>query len=184
MGQVHALRFGLCRRIAQSTCRGCGWNSSCSLRVIELAMSGAPFQIVLVEDTELDVFLIRKALEQAGVLFELQVLGNGEEALEFISKIDSDKSAPLPHLIILDLNLPRVNGGQVLEGVRRSLRCASVPALVLTSSDSPKDRALVSQFTATQYFQKSSSLDEFMSLGPMIRELLERGDSSSRACAN
>jgi CheY-like chemotaxis protein len=88
-------------------------------------MSEARFQIVLVEDTELDVFLIRQALEQAGLRFELCVLGNGEDALEFISKTDSDKTVPLPHLIILDLNLPRVNGGQVLERVRQSLRLRS-----------------------------------------------------------
>ena len=146
-------------------------------------MSKAPFQIVLVEDTELDVFLIRQALGQAGLAFELRVLVNGEEALEFISKIDSDKTVPLPHLIVLDLNLPKVNGGQVLERVRQSSRCAPVPVLVLTSSDSPKDRAIVAQFSATQYFRKSSRLDEFMSLGPVIRELLERRDSFSRASA-
>jgi CheY-like chemotaxis protein len=114
-------------------------------------MSEAPFQIVLVEDTELDVFLIRQALGQAGLAFELRILVNGEEALEFISKIDSDKTVPLPHLIVLDLNLPKVNGGQVLERVRQSSRCAPVPVLVLTSSDSPKDRAIVAQFSATRY---------------------------------
>jgi len=146
-------------------------------------MSEAPFQIVLVEDTDLDVFLIRQALGQAGLAFELRVLVNGEEALEFISKIDSDKTGPLPHLIVLDLNLPKVNGSQVLERVRQSSRCAPVPVLVLTSSDSPKDRAIVAQFSATQYFRKSSRLDEFMSLGRVVRELLEGGDSLSRACA-
>jgi CheY-like chemotaxis protein len=145
-------------------------------------MSEAPFQIVLVEDTELDVFLIRQALEQASLAFELRVLGNGEEALEVFAKIDSDKTVPLPHLIILDLNLPRVNGGQVLERVRQGLRCAPIPVLVLTSSDSPKDRAIAAQFNATQYFRKSSRLDEFMSLGRVIREILERRDSFSRAC--
>ena len=146
-------------------------------------MSEAPFQIVLVEDTDLDVFLIRQALGQAGLAFELRVLVNGEEALEFIAKIDSDKTVPLPHLIVLDLNLPKVNGGQVLERVRQSSRCAPVPVLVLTSSDSPKDRAIVAQFSATQYFRKSSRLDEFMSLGRVIRELLERRDSFSQASA-
>lgn len=145
-------------------------------------MDGSRFQIILVEDTELDVFLIRQALEQAGLAFELRVLSNGEEALEVFANIDSDKTVPLPHLIILDLNLPRVNGGQVLERVRQGLRCAPIPVLVLTSSDSPKDRAIVAQFNATQYFRKSSRLDEFMSLGRVIREILERRDSFSQAC--
>jgi DNA-binding response OmpR family regulator len=146
-------------------------------------MSGSPFQIVLVEDAELDVFLIRQALEQAGLTFELHLLRDGEKALEFISKIDSDETAPLPSLIILDLNLPRVNGSQVLQRVRESSRWARIPVLVLTSSDSPKDRGVVAQFSATPYLRKSSRLDEFMSLGRVIRDLLERGDSWSRACA-
>ena len=85
-------------------------------------MADGAFQIVLVEDTLSDVFLIREALEQGGLRFELQVLENGEKALEFLAGIERDPSAPLPSLIILDLNLPRVSGAQVLERVRRSSR--------------------------------------------------------------
>jgi CheY-like chemotaxis protein len=146
-------------------------------------MSESLFQIVLVEDAESDVFLIREALEQAGLAFELQVLDDGEKAVEFMTKVESDDTVPVPHLIILDLNLPRVSGGQVLERVRQSLRCGPIPVFILTSSDSPKDKSEIAQFGATQYFRKSSRLDEFMSLGLVVRELLERGDPCSRASA-
>ena len=88
---------------------------------------------------------------------------------------------PVPRLVILDLNLPKVSGGQVLERVRQSSRCASVPVLVLTSSDSPKDKAEVARFGATKYFRKSSRLDEFMNLGVEIRNLLEKEDFCSQA---
>jgi DNA-binding response OmpR family regulator len=146
-------------------------------------MNESRHQIALIEDAESDVLLIREALEQAGLKFDLRVMGDGEEALEFIAKIDNDETMPLPRLIILDLNLPKVSGNQVLERVRQSSRCGSVPVLVLTSSDSPKDKAEIAQFTATQYFRKSFRLGEFMSLGLIVRNLLESGDSCSRASA-
>jgi chemotaxis family two-component system response regulator Rcp1 len=146
-------------------------------------MNASPYQIALIEDAESDVLLIREAMEQAGLRFELHVLSDGEEALEFIARIDSDETAPLPRLIILDLNLPKVSGAQVLERVRQGSRCGSVPVLVLTSSDSPKDKAEVARFDATKYFRKSSRLAEFMNLGVEIRHLLERGDFCSKASA-
>ena len=146
-------------------------------------MNASPHQIALIEDAESDVLLIREAMEQAGLTFELQVLSDGEEALEFIAKVDSDETVPIPRLIILDLNLPKVSGGQVLARVRQSSRSVSVPVLVLTSSDSPKDKAEIAKFGSTQYFRKSSRLDEFMSLGLVIQNLLEGEDSRSRASA-
>jgi CheY-like chemotaxis protein len=145
-------------------------------------MNESPHQIALIEDAESDVLLIREALEQAGLKFDLRVMGDGEEALEFLAKIDNNETMILPRLIILDLNLPKVSGGQVLERVRQSSRFGSVPVLVLTSSDSPKDKAKIAQFTA-MYFRKSSRLGEFMSLGLIVRNLLEGGDTSSRASA-
>jgi DNA-binding response OmpR family regulator len=150
----------------------------------EFSMSGSPYQIVLIEDAESDVLLIREALQQAGLPFELHVLGDGEEALDFIGKIDSDETLPQPCLIILDLNLPKVSGVQVLARARQSARCSPVPVLVLTSSDSPKDRSEIAKFAGTQYFRKSSRLDEFMNLGRIVRNLLERGESCSLASAH
>jgi len=142
-------------------------------------VSGRPFQIVLVEDTESDVFLIREALLRAGLAFELDVLEDGEKAMAFLAAIENDETAPLPRLIILDLNLPRVSGGRVLERVRRSSRCSAIPVFILTSSESPKDKAEIANLGATQYFRKSFSLDEFMSLGRAVRDLLEQQDRCS-----
>jgi len=146
-------------------------------------MNASPHEIALIEDAESDVLLIREAMEQAGLKFQLHVLNDGEEALEFITGIENDEAMPVPRLVILDLNLPKVSGSQVLERVRQSSRCASVPVLVLTSSDSPKDKAEVARFGATKYFRKSSRLDEFMNLGVEIRNLLEKEDFCSQASA-
>ena len=133
------------------------------------------FHIVLVEDTEPDVFLIREALERDGLEFELEVLDDGEKAVDFIDRIDQDPAIRRPNLLLLDLNLPKKSGGQVLERVRQSPACADVPVVILTSSDSPMDKARAAQYKATEYFKKPSKWDEFMRLGPLVRDLLVEG---------
>jgi CheY-like chemotaxis protein len=136
------------------------------------AMSKVPYEIVLVEDTEPDVFLVREALTQGGLEFDLRVLDDGEKAVEFIENIDSDESVRRPHLVLLDLNLPKKSGGQVLERLRQSPRCGHIPVVILTTSDSPKDRAQTARLGATQFFRKPSRLDDFFKLGLLVRELL------------
>jgi two-component system, chemotaxis family, response regulator Rcp1 len=142
-------------------------------------MIGAPFQIVLVEDAEPDVFLVREALESGGVDFNLRVLDDGEKAVEFIDEIDTSEATPCPHLLLLDLNLPKRSGAQVLEHMRRSDRWRNVPVVILTSSDSPRDKEQTAQLGATRYFRKPSRLAEFMKLGEVVRELLKGEGSSS-----
>jgi len=134
-------------------------------------MSSPRFYIVLVEDAEPDVILVREALEQSGLDFDLRVFDDGEQGVDFVENIDRDAVA-CPHLFLLDLNLPKKSGGQVLERVRQSVRCGAVPVVILTSSDSNKDKAQAANLKATGYFRKPSRLDEFMKLGPYLRDLL------------
>ena len=137
-------------------------------------MSGLRFHIVLVEDAEPDVLLVREALEQSGLDFDLQVFDDGEQGVEFIETMDRDVNLHRPHLFLLDLNLPKKTGGQILERVRQSPTCGQVPVVILTSSDSQRDKAQAAFLNATGYFRKPSRLDEFMKLGPYVRDLLQR----------
>jgi CheY-like chemotaxis protein len=130
------------------------------------------FQILVVEDAEADVFLVREALEHAGLEFELLVLADGEKAVDFIDNLDLSESVNGPQLVLLDLNLPKKSGGQVLERVRKSRICGQVPVVILTSSDSPKDKMQAAKLRATEYFRKPSKLDEFMKLGPLVQRIL------------
>jgi CheY-like chemotaxis protein len=75
-------------------------------------------------------------------------------------------------LFLLDLNLPKKSGGQILERVRQSPTCAQVPVVILTSSDSQRDKTQAADLKATGYFRKPSRLDDFMKLEPYIRDLL------------
>jgi two-component system, chemotaxis family, response regulator Rcp1 len=137
-------------------------------------MSSPRFQIILVEDAEPDVLLVREALEQSGLEFELRVFDDGEQGVDFVETVDRDATVARPHLFLLDLNLPKRTGGQILERVRQSPRCGRIPVVILTSSDSNRDKAQAANLNATGYFRKPSRLDEFMKLGPYVRDLLNR----------
>lgn len=141
-------------------------------------MTGPRFHIVLVEDAEPDVLLVREALEQSGLEFELKVFDDGEQGVAFVDTMDEDDTLKRPHLFLLDLNLPKKTGRQILERVRQSPRCGQIPVVILTSSDSQKDKAQAADLNATGYFRKPSRLDEFMKLGPYVRDLLTRNGQS------
>lgn len=130
-------------------------------------------QVWLVEDSEADELLMRAALNLDGLDCEFQVSPDGEKAIEFIEALDNGEAWHRPNIVLLDLNLPRKGGARVLEKIRRSARCARVPVVVVTSSDSPGDRSQASRLGATRYFQKPLDLVEFMKLGPLVREVLE-----------
>jgi CheY-like chemotaxis protein len=125
--------------------------------------------ILLIEDSEPDIILVREVLNRAGLDFELNVLGDGEKAIDFVDALDHGRSNARPHLVLLDLSLPRRSGDEVLEHMRRSERWQGVPVIVITSSDAPRDKAEASRLGATFYFRKPSRLDEFMLLGQFVR---------------
>jgi CheY-like chemotaxis protein len=128
-------------------------------------------RVLLVEDNPADAGLVREALEEYKVRCELTLITNGERAIEFIDSIDGEKTF-CPDLVILDLNLPRKAGREVLGRIRAVGRCERVPVVILTSSDSLKDRAEAASLGATRYFQKPSQLAEFLKMGSIFKELL------------
>jgi CheY-like chemotaxis protein len=137
-----------------------------------MAADSRKIQIWLVEDSEADELLMRQALKLVGMNCEFRVSEDGEKAIDFIEALDAGDSAAGPHVVLLDLNLPRKGGAKVLERIRQSPKCGSVPVVVVTSSDSPGDKGQASRLGATRYFQKPLDLGEFMKLGPLVREVL------------
>jgi chemotaxis family two-component system response regulator Rcp1 len=130
-------------------------------------------RILLAEDNDGDVFLVRRALEKRGLPHELVLAHNGEEALVWLDHHSGERNGSArPDLILLDLNLPRVDGGQLLSHIRKSDSFARTPVIVLTSSDSPKDRQMALELGANLYFRKPTDLASFMDLGRIIEETL------------
>jgi CheY-like chemotaxis protein len=128
--------------------------------------------MLLVEDNPADVFFVRTALAHEGIESELVVAHDGEKAIEFLEAAETNPAAPCPHLILLDLNLPRTSGTEVLRRVRNSPRCADVPVIIVTSSDAPNDRAEAVNLGANRYFLKPHNIDDYLKLGSVVKEVL------------
>jgi CheY-like chemotaxis protein len=131
-------------------------------------------EILLAEDNPADVYLIREALREHHVDCHVQVATDGQQVLRVLSDTDSQAQAARPALIILDLNLPRHDGIEILQHLRRTTALPRVPIVVLTSSDSPRDRQAVKQLGVTRFLLKPSNLEQFLGLGAVFKELLEQ----------
>ena len=97
---------------------------------------------------------------------------DGEKTVRFFEQADADPTAPCPDLVLLDINMPRYKGGDILRRLRASTRCKDALVLIVTSSDSQRDREDMDAFGANGYFRKPSEFSEFMKLGQLVRDLL------------
>ena len=136
-------------------------------------------EILLAEDNPADVYLIREALREHSVDCTMRVASDGRDVLQIISLGQSDAESRHLDLIILDLNLPRHDGIEILQHLRATPGFAHIPVVVLTSSDSPRDRMVANQLGATRYLPKPSSLEQFLSLGAVFKDLL--GQNKAKA---
>ena len=131
--------------------------------------------ILMVEDDPGDVFLIREALKSSALSFNLHHADNGEKALDFLHRRAPFESVERPDLILLDLNLPRVNGIEVLRDVKSVPELSAIPVIVLTTSKSEADASLCRQLGASDFISKAPSFEEFLAVGKVIENFwLER----------
>jgi len=137
-------------------------------------------EILLAEDNPADVYLIREALHEHRVDCALRVAADGAEVLQIIASERAEAEAQHLGLIILDLNLPRHDGAEILQRLKET-EFAHVPVVVLTSSDSPRDRLIASQLGVACYLRKPSNLEQFLSLGAVFKDLLEQGSTRPAA---
>jgi CheY-like chemotaxis protein len=133
--------------------------------------------IFLVEDNATDVELFRLALQEACVDCDLVIFQDGGEIIDHIRQADSPLSQPGPDLIMLDLNLPKSGGLEVLQVIREAPSFAKVPIAVLSSSSSPRERAQLSAFNIREFIVKSPDLDVYLKVGSVVRTLLHESES-------
>jgi len=134
---------------------------------------GAKAQILVIEDNPADVEILRYALDNAKVVCELIVIADGGEALAFFEQRGKLPSNGAPDLAILDLNLPRYDGIELLEAMRANRVFDTVPVADLSSSSSPRDRARIEAFGITRYITKPPDLEEYMRIGTVVKQILE-----------
>jgi two-component system response regulator len=143
------------------------------------AMTGQSVRtVLLVEDNPTDVFVIKEVMRRTGLNVRLHVLTNGEEALRYLDRFTGTVSPDCPSLIILDLNLPRVTGIEILRRLRGSEPSDQTPVIIVTSSTAERDRTAVQKLGADGYFQKPNDLSAYIELGKLVKRVLEPFDTT------
>ncbi|MBH0781390.1 response regulator [Nocardia bovistercoris] len=127
-----------------------------------MSESGRPIDILLVEDDPGDELMTREAFEDNRIGNTLHVAHDGEEALDFLYKQGPHAEAPRPDLILLDLNLPKYDGRQVLEKIKSDPDLAHIPVVVLTTSSAEEDILRSYKLHANAYVTKPVDLDQFI----------------------
>ncbi len=122
--------------------------------------------ILLVEDDTLDVMDARRTLDRMDILYKMQVAKNGEEALAYLARLEQ-AGADNPDLILLDLNMPKMNGTEFLGHLRKKERWRDIKVFVITTSDEKEDKELTSKLGVSGYivkplkFNNPGSIDSF-----------------------
>jgi two-component system, chemotaxis family, response regulator Rcp1 len=128
-------------------------------------------RIFLAEDNAGDVELVREALREHHIEYEITLARDGMSAKRFIERVGRAPDVPVPDLLLLDLNLPKADGHELFSLFRQNPLCSKTPVIVVTSSNAPKDRERAAALGAAHYFRKPSDLAEFMELGSVIRRV-------------
>jgi two-component system, chemotaxis family, response regulator Rcp1 len=121
-------------------------------------------EVLLVEDNPGDIVLFMEALNETNARANLNTVEDGEEALSFLRRQGRYKYVPRPSLIILDLNLPKINGREVLQEIRRDPDFNAIPVVILTTSKSENDMLEAYRLHASCYIVKPVDLKNFISV--------------------
>jgi CheY-like chemotaxis protein len=133
-----------------------------------------PLGVLLVEDDPGDVLIAREALRASDVESQLSVVNDGVEALAYLRQRGDYRDAPRPDLILLDLNLPRKSGHEVLAEVKADLSLRTIPVVVLTTSRSADDVTRSYQLHANVYVTKPVDFDDFTEVVKQIDDFFVR----------
>lgn len=134
-----------------------------------ISMSGKAVRILLVEDDTIDVMAIQRALQQLKIANPLIIARDGVEALEILRGGPEKTPLPRPHLILLDLNLPRMNGIEFLETLRKDAALQDAVVFVLTTSSADADRIAAYRQNIAGYMVKSDLSSDFLRVVTMLQ---------------
>jgi CheY-like chemotaxis protein len=140
-----------------------------------LKPTGSPARILVVEDNQADVFLLRHALDEHQAAYQLEVLRDGGEALQFIDQQRILARDPTPCAIVLDLHLPKHDGASVLKAMRDEPTLAHIHVVALTSFASPTEEKEVRELGIRLYRAKPTDLDEWTRLAGDILAICNEG---------
>jgi CheY-like chemotaxis protein len=127
----------------------------------EKASSPRPFDVLLVEDNDDDVLLTKHAFKNLSVVVKFHVASDGVEALKFLRHAEPYGDAPLPHIILLDLNMPRMDGRKFLAELKQDEYLKIIPTVILTTSNASDDVSTAYRNHASAYMTKPIDVQEF-----------------------
>jgi len=125
-------------------------------------MKAKPLEILHIEDNPGDIKLAEIAFSELKTPHRIHVVTDGDQALSFLRRRGSFANSPRPDLILMDLNLPKLDGREVLREIKNDRDLRKIPVIVLTSSESEQDINVSYDLHANCYIRKSASLDEFL----------------------
>lgn len=134
------------------------------------AVAARPIEVLLVEDNPGDVRLTLEALKEGKVANNVHVARDGEEAMAFLRRQGRFSQAPRPDVILLDLNLPRKDGREVLAEIKQDPNLKRIPVVVLTTSEAEEDVLRTYELHANCYVTKPVDLDRFMTVVRLIED--------------
>jgi CheY-like chemotaxis protein len=129
-------------------------------------------RVFIADDNQPDIDLVKMAFSEQGCEVPFDTAKNGEEVLRYLRALVADERAPRPSVLILDLNMPKVSGREVLAYVSTQPALRSIPVVILTTSDSPRDRLACMGMGAHSYIVKAHALDEFFASLKPVMELV------------
>lgn len=127
-------------------------------------------EVLLVEDNAGDVRLTKEALKESSLLIHLNVARDGEEAMAFLRREGVHAGTPTPDLILLDLNLPRKDGREVLQEIKADADLKRIPVVVLTTSEADSDVLTTYGLHANCYITKPVDMDQFIKIVKLLEE--------------
>lgn len=131
---------------------------------------GTPIDILLVEDDPGDVLMTTEALQDGKILHTLHVVNNGEDAVAFMERTGSYAEAPRPDIVLLDLNLPRLDGREVLARIKSDPDLRRIPVVILTTSEAEEDVLRSYDLHANAYVTKPVDFDRFVAVVQQVPE--------------
>ncbi|MEI8099560.1 MAG: response regulator [Sediminibacterium sp.] len=120
-----------------------------------------PLHILLVEDNEGDILLTTETLEETNLSKKISIARDGLEAITLLDSY-SFNNQDLPDLVLLDINLPKINGFAVLEHIKKTNTLSHIPVIILTTSGSPADKIMANELKASNYLIKPAEIEDFV----------------------
>jgi CheY-like chemotaxis protein len=131
---------------------------------------GKPVEILLVEDNPGDVRLTREALQESKLYNNLHVVMDGEAAMDFVRQRGEYADMPRPDLVLLELNLPKKDGREVLEDIKADEELQSIPVVILTTSEADEDIVNTYELHANAYITKPVGMEKFIDVVKSVKD--------------